>query len=197
MNLYEKMQAIMDDVKYLAKDDQVAFGNTKYKALSEEKVTSIMRAQMVKHKLLVFPVEMTASRAGQISHVDVRYRIVNVEAPEEFIEVVSCGDGADSQDKGAGKAMTYAYKYMWLRTFGIPTGEDPDKISSAELDAQAEAEMKKNNYPAASEMLKVIEKRYEDDPDNKQALMEHYKIKTLDELNENQMKALYNKIASK
>lgn len=197
MNLYEKMQAIMDDVKYLAKDDQVAFGNTKYKALSEEKVTSIMRAQMVKHKLLVFPVEMTASRAGQISHVDVRYRIVNVEAPEEFIEVVSCGDGADSQDKGAGKAMTYAYKYMWLRTFGIPTGEDPDKISSAELDAQAEAEMKKNKYPAASEMLKVIEKRYEDDPENKLALLAHYKIKTLDELNEAQMKALYNKIASK
>lgn len=30
--------------------------------------------------------------------------------------------------------MTYAFKYMWLRTFALPTGEDPDKISSAELD---------------------------------------------------------------
>ena len=31
-------------------------------------------------------------------------------------------------------AMTYSYKYMLLRTFAIPTGEDPDKISSAETD---------------------------------------------------------------
>ena len=33
--------------------------------------------------------------------------------------------------------MTYAFKYMWLRTFAIPTGEDPDKISSAQLDEEA------------------------------------------------------------
>lgn len=138
MNLYEKMTAIMRDVQYLAKDDKVEFGSTKYKALSEEKVTTIMRAELVKYNLVVFPVEQFSSRSGSITHVDVKYRIVNVDAPEEFIEVVSCGDGADTQDKGSGKAMTYAYKYMWLRTFALPTGEDPDKISSAELDAQEE-----------------------------------------------------------
>ena len=60
--------------------------------------------------------------------------LVNVENPEEYIDIASCGDGADSQDKGSGKAMTYAFKYMWLRAFALPTGEDPDKISSAELD---------------------------------------------------------------
>ena len=134
MNLYEKMHEIMKDVQYLAKDDSVAFGNTKYKALSEEKVTSIMRAELIRHKLVVFPIQQVSSRNGQISHVDVVYRMVNVEEPGEYIDITSCGDGADSQDKGAGKAMTYAFKYMWLRTFALPTGEDPDKISSAELD---------------------------------------------------------------
>ena len=134
MNLYEKIHEIMKDVEYLAKDDIVAFGNTKYKALSEEKVTSIMRAELIRHKLVVFPIQQVSSRNGQISHVDVVYRMVNVEEPGEYIDITSCGDGADSQDKGAGKAMTYAFKYMWLRTFALPTGEDPDKISSAELD---------------------------------------------------------------
>lgn len=137
MNIYEKIAAIMQDVQYLCKDDKVEFGSTKYKALSEEKVTSIMRAEMVKHKLVVFPIAQNASRNGQITHVDVIYRIVNVENPDEFIDVASCGDGADSQDKGSGKAMTYAFKYMWLRVFAIPTGEDPDKVSSEELDAIA------------------------------------------------------------
>lgn len=134
MNIYEKIAAIMQDVQYLAKDDHVSFGSTSYKALSEEKVTSIMRAEMLKHKLVVFPVSQIANRTGNITHVDVVYRMVNVENPEESIEVASCGDGADTQDKGSGKAMTYAFKYMWLRTFALPTGEDPDKVSSAELD---------------------------------------------------------------
>lgn len=137
MNIYEKILAIMKDVQYLAKDDHVSFGSTNYKALSEEKVTSIMRAEMLKYNLAVFPIEQTANRSGSITHVDVKYRLVNVESPDEFIEVVSCGDGADSQDKGSGKAMTYAYKYMWLRTFALPTGEDPDKISSEELDEKS------------------------------------------------------------
>lgn len=142
MNIYEKIAAVMQDVQYLAKDDHVKFGQTSYKALSEEKVTSIMRAEMLKHKLVVFPIQQSASRNGTITHVDVVYRIVNVEDPKEYIEVASCGDGADTQDKGSGKAMTYAFKYMWLRTFALPTGEDPDKISSAELDAKQEAEKK-------------------------------------------------------
>lgn len=137
MNIYEKISAVMKDVQYLTKDDRVEFGSTKYKALSEEKVTTVMRAAMLKYNLVVFPVEQFANRSGSITHVDVKYRIVNVDNPEEFIEVVSCGDGADTQDKGSGKAMTYAYKYMWLRTFGIPTGEDPDKISTEELEAKA------------------------------------------------------------
>lgn len=135
MNIYEKIAAIMQDVQYLAKDDHVKFGQTSYKALSEEKVTTIMRAELMKYKLVVFPVEQSSSRSGNISHVDVKYRMVNVENPEEYIEIVSSGDGADTQDKGSGKAMTYAFKYMWLRTFALPTGEDPDKISSDELDA--------------------------------------------------------------
>ena len=133
MNIYEKIAAIMQDVQYLAKDDHVEFGSTKYKALSEEKVTSIMRAELLKHKLVVYPIAQTAGRTGNITHVDVIYRMVNVENPEEYIEIASCGDGADTQDKGHGKAMTYAFK-VWSRTFALPTGEDPDKISSAELD---------------------------------------------------------------
>ena len=136
MNIYEKIADIMKNVRYLAKDDHVEFGNTRYKALSEEKVTSIMREQILSHGLVVYPISQAASRSGNITHVDVVYRMVNVEAPEEYIEIASCGDGADTQDKGSGKAMTYAFKYMWLRTFALPTGEDPDKISSAELDAE-------------------------------------------------------------
>ena len=135
MNIYEKIALIMSEVDYIQKDDHVQFKTTNYKALSEEKITTIMHKQFVDHGLVVFPVEQEWTRLGDITHVDVRYRIVNVENPEEYIEVVSCGDGFDTQDTGSGKAMTYAFKYMWLRTFEIPTGEDHDKTSTEEIEA--------------------------------------------------------------
>lgn len=156
-NIYEKIAAVMQDVQYLAKDDNVSFGQTNYKALSEEKVTVIMRSAMMKHRLVVFPIEQSATRTGNITHVDVKYRIVNIDDPADYIEVVSCGDGADTQDKGSGKAMTYAFKYMWLRTFAIPTGEDPDKISSAQLDEEA-----KKAITCADCGKKITAKRFKD-----------------------------------
>lgn len=155
--IYEKLHAVMQNVKYLEKDDQVRYNTTNYKALSEEKVTSIMREQFIQQRLVVFPVEMQASRSGQISHVDVKYRIVNVDDPTDYIEVVSCGDGADSQDKVAGKAMTYSFKYMWLRTLAIPTGEDPDKISSDELTDRFKADKPEPKPDLCEECGRVIE----------------------------------------
>ena len=78
----------------------------------------------------------TEEKGGNFTTVDVMYRVQNVDDKEDFIEVVSSGTGADTQDKGVGKAMTGAYKYMLLKTFAIPTGDDPDKICSDELDAK-------------------------------------------------------------
>ena len=174
MNIYEKMAKIMEDVEYISKDDHVKYKDVNYKGLSEEKITRVMRAEFVKHGLVVFPVKQDWNRQGSITHVDVTYRIVNVENPDEFLDVVSCGDGADSQDKGSGKAMTYAYKYMWLRTFGIPTGEDPDKISSAELDDR-EAEQKKAESRAA--MVAKLKMEMERTGINVKSLLGTYKIK--------------------
>lgn len=137
MNIYQKIAAVMQDVQYLCKDDRVEFGNTKYKAISEEKVTSTVRESLIKNGIVIIPVEQAHHREGTLSTVDVSYRVQNVDDPEDFIVAKSSGTGADTQDKGVGKAMTYAYKYLLLRTFAIPTGEDPDKISSAELDEKA------------------------------------------------------------
>ena len=140
MNIYQRIKAVMDDIQYLAKDDQVSFGTTKYKAISEEKVTSIVRAAMIKNGLVMFPIRQDIIREGQLTTVNVVYKMVNTDEPNEWIEIASSGQGSDTQDKGSGKAMTYAFKYALLRTFMIPTGEDPDKISSAELDSRQELE---------------------------------------------------------
>lgn len=137
-NIYQRISAVMQDVQYLCKDDQIKFGNTKYKAISEEKVTATVRESLIKNGIVIVPVKQLHRRDGTLTTVDVEYRIQNIDAPEDFVIAASSGTGADTQDKGVGKAMTYAYKYLLLRTFAIPTGEDPDKISNAELDKKQE-----------------------------------------------------------
>ena len=141
-NIFQRISDVMKDVQYLAKDDQIEFGKTKYRAISEEKVTTTIRKSLITHGIVIVPVKQEHSKDGVLTTVDVTYRIQNIENENDYIEAVSSGTGVDTQDKGVGKAMTYAYKYLLLRTFAIPTGEDPDKISSAELDDRFSRERK-------------------------------------------------------
>ena len=150
LNIYQKISEVMKNIEYLAKDDQVAFGTTKYKAISEEKVTTAVREQLVKQGIVIIPIKQestnkelirTDKSVNMLTEVHTKYRIQNIDDINDFIEVESNGSGVDTQDKAVGKAMTYAYKYMLLRTFAIPTGEDPDKISSAEIDSKVEKEV--------------------------------------------------------
>ena len=141
-NIFQRISAVMQDVQYLAKDDQIEFGKTKYRAISEEKVTTTIRKSLITHGIVIVPVKQEHSKDGVLTTVDVTYRIKNIENENDYIEAVSSGTGVDTQDKGVGKAMTYAYKYLLLRTFAIPTGEDPEKESSAELDDRFSRERK-------------------------------------------------------
>lgn len=159
-NLYQKISAVMEEISYLAKDDNVGTGKTSYKAISEEKVTSIVRQSLIKNRLVILPIEQATEevfteyvkeaygkqekKQRLMTRVDTKYKIVNIDNPKEFEILASSGSGVDTQDKGVGKAMTYSYKYMLLRTFAIPTGEDPDKISNAELDEKMNGNAGKN-----------------------------------------------------
>lgn len=153
-NLFQKISQVMKDVEYLSKDGEIKFGTTNYKAISEEKVTSTLRTSLIANGLVILPFEQVSGRTGNISTVNTKYKIIDIDTGQ-FEVLASSGEGADTQDKGVGKAMTYAYKYMLLRTFAIPTGEDPDKISSAELDAKQKEEEEKR-AKAAEEDAKLL-----------------------------------------
>jgi hypothetical protein len=153
LNLYQKIAEVMKDIQYLKKDDKVSMGgNNSYQAMSEEKVTQTVRESLIEHGLVILPVAQLHKREelrdkenilkGYLSTVDTQYKIVDIETGQ-FELLASSGTGADTQDKGVGKAMTYSYKYLLLRTFAIPTGDDPDKVSSATLDEQHEKEKQK------------------------------------------------------
>lgn len=133
--LHAKILAVMNEVNYIQKDMRVPVGGSGYKAVSETKITSVVRQSMIRHQLTLLPIHQVVTHnpaKRNVSQVEITYRLTDAESGEH-IEIVSAGEGSDSQDKAIGKALTYAYKYALLRTFAIPTGEDPDQISSEEI----------------------------------------------------------------
>lgn len=136
-----KILDVMKRVDYLQKDGKMAYGSTRYSYLSEEKITSEMRKGMAEVGLIIYPIKMEIIREGEVQtkhskarliNILVDYRIQDTES-DDFIEVQALGEGMDSGDKTAYKAMTGAFKYAQRQTFMIPTGDDPDQICSDEL----------------------------------------------------------------
>lgn len=188
-NIYQRIHAVMQDVKKLKKDLKVSYPGTNYKAVSEEAVTTAVRESMIKHGLVMYPEKIetvlhfvtTQKGASQyLDEMNVTYKIVNIDDPKEFILVPSRAHGIDTQDKAPGKAMTYAAKYALLRVFMIPTGDDPDNTSSKETTAKVGAAKKvepkkaprglmqqRNDFVALcekSDKLDEIKKAYQDLP---------------------------------
>ncbi len=173
-NIHQKILNVMSAIEYLNKDDAVKYGQTSYKAMSEEKVTTTVRKELIKQGLVVFPIKQDVIKDGNITTTNTTYRMVNVDDPTDYIDLASSGQGADTQDKGVGKAMTYSFKYLLLRTFAIPTGEDPDKIASAQIDD----EMKR------TEIKRLIEVTDTDTIVYLLAMSKHFKkeFKSVDEM---------------
>ena len=147
MNIYQKLLAITSEIKNVSKNLEVGIGKSSYKAVGEADVLSAVKKLEAEHGVYSYPssrrvidrevleTEKTyngnTTKGNQIFlRVETIYRFVNVENPDEFIEITTYGDGVDTQDKAPGKAMTYADKYALLKAYKIITGEDPDQEHS-------------------------------------------------------------------
>lgn len=150
MNIYEKLAAITAEINAVAKNLNVDQGKSSYKAVGEADVLAAVKPAEEKYKVYSFPVEReiidsavlttsstyngeTREKKQQYMRVRVTYRFVNIENPEEYVDMITYGDGVDPQDKAPGKAMTYADKYALLKAYKIITGDDPDQKASADL----------------------------------------------------------------
>lgn len=148
MNIYQRMSAITAELQTVAKNLTVSTGkNNSYKAVSERDIIDAVKPIEVKHGVYSYPadreileseiLESETEYQGKptkkttfFSRIRTTYRFVNMDKPEEFIDMVTFAEGIDSGDKGSGKAMTYGDKYALMKAYKISTGEDPDQNAS-------------------------------------------------------------------
>lgn len=150
MNIYEKLLAITAELQTVAKNLTVQATSTQsYKAVSERDILDAVKPLENKYKIYSYPVSRdviesnllekettynnkTTKSTTLMTRIKTVYRFVNIENPDEYIETTVFSEGIDSQDKGSGKAMTYADKYALMKAYKISTGEDPDQTASIE-----------------------------------------------------------------
>ena len=180
-NIYKKMSAITAELTAVAKNLNVGIGKAAYKAVGEADVLAAVKPLEEKHGVYSYPysrkiveadlVTTTSEYQGKVTEktnrylrIETIYRFVNIDNPEEYIDITTYGDGIDSQDKAVGKAMTYSDKYALLKAYKIITGEDPDQFKSEEGKTERKLTFREKVIILAKEKgidLKELAKDYE------------------------------------
>ena len=131
-NVLAKLHKVMGEVDRLEKAGKNQAFNYNY--VTEAQVAQLFKKLFTKHKMAftydadIVSVEPTPKGGQLITTVRLTYAFHDVETGEK-ITGVCVGQGADSTDKGVYKAITGAVKYIFLKTFLIPTGDDPEDDS--------------------------------------------------------------------
>lgn len=139
LNIFQKMLKITSELPSVVKGMEVKGidGKVKYLAVGEKDILDTVKPLEDKYGIYSFPFQREFEKMEYKDRIAVRckvvYRFVNVDNPTEMIDIVSYGDGIDTQDKAPGKAMTYADKYALMKAYKISTGEDPDQEASPEV----------------------------------------------------------------
>ena len=129
-NIYQRMLKVTEAVERVPKGDQKV-GNL-YKFTSHDAVMAALRPAFVEFGICMIPTVTSRTQDGNRTEVDMSIDFVNCDKPEDRVTVKTFGYGLDSQDKGPGKAISYAVKYACLKAFSLDTGDDPESDQSTE-----------------------------------------------------------------
>ena len=139
MNIYQRLAKVMGEVDYIQKEKKQGM---RYSIVSHDAVTAKVRPILLKHGIVYHISDLWYEQVGNRTQVKLVVTFVNVDDPLDRIDSHSIGFGIDDQDKGAGKAVSYAVKYALLKSLGLETGDDPDENQDAVFDNPLVAKIK-------------------------------------------------------
>lgn len=197
-NIFQRMQKITAEVSTVAKNLEVGFGSNRYKAVGEADILRAVKPIEEKNGVYSYPVERDIIESGTMEketkngksvqlylRVKTVYRFVCVDDPTSYIDIVSYGDGVDTQDKAPGKAMTYSDKYALMKAYKIQTGDDPDQYAS-EPQSAVNTQMNQRRM-----MEQYVLSHY--DSENLAKMLAYYNAKSVADLDSAQLAMVYSR----
>ena len=197
-NIFQRMQKITAEGFTVAKNLEVGFGSSKYKAVSEADILRAVKPIEEKYGVYSYPYDREIVESGTMERegrngktiqlylrVKTVYRFVCVDDPTSYLDIVSYGDGVDTQDKAPGKAMTYSDKYALMKAYKIQTGDDPDQYAS-EPQSAVNTQMNQRRM-----MEQYVLSHY--DSENLAKMLEYYSAKSVADLDNAQLAMVYSR----
>lgn len=152
----EAIVKVMQEVKGMEKNSKVGTGRASYDGTKYKDVAEVFNKALEENGLSILPTDIqeetridrweeeatwdgkTTIKQKQTVFTKVKTKYLLLHTSGESIELAGYGHGVDPQDKGAGKATTYALKNCLLYTFLTPVGkiEDADTTHSNDIEVK-------------------------------------------------------------
>jgi len=144
-SLAAKLLAIAGDLHRLPKNGFNSFHNYNY--VLESDAMEAFSKLCVKHKIMVIPSAEIVGKEGDLTETKTTYTMLDLDSGE-LVQTNMPGQGYDKGgDKGVYKSLSGSYKYFILKTFMVPSGDDPerDEVSSGPRPQQAKENRSQGN----------------------------------------------------
>ena len=156
--LIAKLCEVMAEAGYIQKRGHNEKFNYDY--ATEADVVDALRDKLAARNVFVFPSIISAERKEHsktnsggtmfITDIMVKWTFLDGDSGETQ-ECVMPGCGTDTGDKGVYKAITGSSKYLFLKAFMLPTGDDPENEKADGKTARAtKAAPPKQSMPAST-----------------------------------------------
>lgn len=158
-NILQRINAVQLEVDYIQKERKSGMN---YSIVSHDAVTAKVRPLMVKHGIVYYPSNMKLGQNGNRTEMQCEVIFASIDNPADSIAVATAGYGIDTQDKGIGKAISYAVKYALLKALGLETGDDPDLDQGAEHEPEVIERKSHDRSPLVRKEYERIDKGLND-----------------------------------
>jgi len=160
LNIHQRVNAVMADVNYIKKDKKIEMRGGGYSVTGHDAVTKLVHPLLVKHGINIIPSTIEITQEGNRTRIDLEFRWVNIDNPEDNFITEASGYGIDQQDKGIGKGWSVAQRYTVLKTLHLETG-DKD-IEEDDIDHAAEEVPVQVDTKVIDDFIDEVEVRIDD-----------------------------------
>lgn len=136
LNIHQRLNAVMADVNYIKKDKKIEIGKGSYSVTGHDAVTKLIHPLLVEHGINLIPSVVEMTQEGNRTRVLMSFDWINIDDPKDSFTNQCVSYGVDNQDKGPGKSISYAQRFITLKTLHLETGErdvEEDNVDFASM----------------------------------------------------------------
>ena len=128
LNIYQKINRIMQEVSYIHRDAKITLQRGSYKGVRYDVLIGKIRQYFCNEGVIVVPSIFGTEVEGNRTKMKVMTLFINADDPEDRFSIETYSHSDDTTDKGPGKAYTYAVKMALLKVLMLESGDNEEEV---------------------------------------------------------------------